>query len=169
MIRTKEEMYKAIRNWEIDEGESFLDYFESNLNEYNLLFWALGKGYINEKGFQEYELNYKNNCYTGDDIVYGNYSFSIIRQKDDKFWIGSEYEEAMLILAEFLSSSKTYQERVDMFLKNITIVNFDDALKFYRKNKKVFYEFEGEKTYLTAGTFLSADTILKAKWFIDNN
>ena len=39
---SKEDMFKLIRCWECDAGEGFTDYFESDVNVVNLMFWSLG-------------------------------------------------------------------------------------------------------------------------------
>lgn len=136
-MRTKDQMYDDIRNWEMEAGEDFLDYFGSSLNGFNFLFWCLGKGYITESQLHYYE---KNNDFDSE-FLYGTEKYSIIKETE-------EYDEglkkAYRILAEFFSSSVTYQRRVDLFLKDISAIKFEDALKYYKRDK-VFFEIDERK------------------------
>ena len=165
MIRTAEQMYEDIRKWEYDAGETFLDYFDGSLNEATLLFWAMGKGYIDEEGFKAWE---KEQHVSGDDIVYGDEPFSIVKQTDGR-WQEEEYEYAMRILGEFLASSDTYQRRVNEFITRIRRVKFDDALKEFRRRSKIFFVIDGVRTDLKDDTPLTADIIRDAQWFIDDS
>lgn len=166
-MRTPEQMYQDIRNWEMDAGESFLDYFSSRLNVANLLFWAMGKGYIDEDGFKEWERN-DDSYISSDDIIFGIYPFSIIKLEDGDSWNEDGYERAMKVLAEFLASSKTYQKRVDNFLSNIDNIKFDDVLKHIFRDR-IFYMLDGERVNVNRNTPLTIDVIQRASWYRDNN
>lgn len=161
-MRTKEQMYTDIRDWEMDAGEDFLDYFGANMNEFNFMFWCLGKGYINEEQLQTYELK----KYTGTEYLLGDETYSVVR--DDEGDYDDCLEKAYKILADFLTSTTTYQIRVDEFLRDVTRLSFEDALK-YRFRDVIFYELNGEKVYLKTDTPLTVDIITKAKWYSDNN
>ena len=119
-MRTKEEIFEAVRNWEMDAGESFLDYFDGSINLTNFVSWSLGKGYMTEEKFHAWEAE-EYNFISGDEILFSEEEFSIVREPEftfnDRDNHDKEYDKAQMILAEFLSSSKTYQKRVDEFLK----------------------------------------------------
>lgn len=119
-MRTPEQIYESICNYEIEAGESFLDHFDSSLNEVNLLFWAMGKGYITKEQFHAWEDN-ESLAISNDDILFGEEAFSIVKEPEWSFSDREEYdkayEKAQRILAEFLASTKTYQERVQKFFK----------------------------------------------------
>ena len=163
-MRTVNEMYEAIRDWEMEAGEDFVDYFDSSINEANLLFWALGKGYITPVQFQAWEANrsYASNS----EIVFGQEEWSIVKHVDGTI---EDYDLAYLRLAEFLASSITYQARVEEFLTNIRQVTFENAMKAYKLREKVLFEFDGERVYLGHDTPLTAEIIKESKWFIDDN
>lgn len=167
-MRTKEQMYKDIRNWEMDAGESFLDYFGSNLNESNLLFWAMGRGYIDEEGFKAWE---KDKYSSGDSIIYGEEPYSIVKESDeDKDEDG--YEKAMKILAEFLASSDTYQKRVGHFLSDIHPIKLEDAIRYYWQNERILMEVDGNTLIIDRKLgdthFVDFSLLGKAKWYRDD-
>jgi hypothetical protein len=167
-MRTSEQMYKDIRAWEMDAGESFLDYFDGSLNEANLLFWAMGKGYIGEEGFKVYE---EEDVVSGDDIVYGCYPYSIVKEGENG-WKEEEYEKAMRILAEFLASSKTYQIRVDEFLSRIDKIKLDDVIRDLWHGERVFFKHEDKKIYVNSpDDVINAPLgkLLSTQWYRDNN
>lgn len=111
-MRTKEQMYNDIRAWEMDAGEDFLDYFDGSLNEWNLMFWALGKGYITEEQIQSYEKE----TIPSTSFLLGDEDYSIVNEGQYNDF-DDALEEAYMILADFLTSTDTYQKRVDNFLK----------------------------------------------------
>lgn len=162
-MRTVDEMYQAIRDWEMEAGEDFVDYFDSSINEANLLFWALGKGLITPVQFQAWEANrsYASNAET----LHGDEEWSIVKDEGED----DEIETAYRYLAEFLASSITYQARVEEFLTNIRQVTFEKALESYRRKDKVLFEFEGKRVYLGHDTPLTAEIIRTSKWFVDEN
>lgn len=47
------EIYKLMRTWELNVGESFLDYNEDIAKIYQWVFWMTGKGYINLEKFSD--------------------------------------------------------------------------------------------------------------------
>ncbi|MFS0905652.1 hypothetical protein AB3N02_21650 [Priestia aryabhattai] len=165
-MRTKEEMYNDIKNWEKNAGEDFLDYFGSDMNEFNLMFWALGKGYITEEQLQLFE---KETC-PSTSYLFGDEDYSIVNDEyNERENFDKALEKAYRILADFLTATNTYQTRVDRFLKNIVHLTFDEALRDFYRRDKVFFELNGERTYLQSDTKLTADIISQAKWFRDDN
>lgn len=164
-MRNKDQMYEDLRNWEMDAGEDFLDNFGASLNEYNLMFWCLGKGYITEEQLRLFEAE----KHTGTEFLYGEEEYSIVNEEEEEDH-EKGLEKAYRILADFLTSTNTYQRRVDEFLKKVTRLKFEEALKeSYRPNTKVFFELEGKRTYLEKDTPLTADIVLKATWYRDDN
>jgi hypothetical protein len=110
-FRTQEEMYQAVRGWEYEAGEDFLDYFDCDINVFNFMFWCHGKGYITTEQLQEFE---KEDCH-GTSYLLGDEDYSVVQDEDD--WEAC-CEKAYRILAEFLVLTETYQRRVDTFLKD---------------------------------------------------
>jgi hypothetical protein len=154
IMLTKEEMFEAINNWVEEAGEDFLDYFESNMNEFNFMFWCLGKGYIDEEQLQAFEKDPHQL-----DYLMGDEEYSVVTHE--------EYERGYMILAEFLCSTVTYQKRVKEFLDRITRIKFEDVLKRqYHRNIKIFYVInDGERVYLDKDTPLTLEIISKAIWY----
>ena len=112
MLSTKQ-IYKLIRAWEIEAGEGFFDYFESNVNEVNLMFWMEGRGYISR-----YKLNEFCNRNTKWISLW-----STLCGYEDKFSLfpyGECEEECMMkateILAEYMSYNDVYEKRLNDFL-----------------------------------------------------
>jgi hypothetical protein len=166
MIRTKEQMYNDIKKWEENAGEDFLDYFSSDMNEFNFMFWAWGKGYITEEQLRSFE---KETC-PGTQYLFGDEDYSVVNDEyNERDNFDKALEKAYRILADFLSATNTYQTRVDYFLKNIVQLTFEEALRDFRRREKIFFELNGERTNLQSDTRLTADIISQAKWFRDDN
>lgn len=169
MIGSAEQMYKDIRNWEYEAGESFGDYFEGSINEFNLLFWATGKGYITPEQLQKYE-NKKEHT-SLDDIIYGEEEYSIVKADEEKSF-DEQYEEAMKIFAEFLASTKTYQNRVDNFLNDIHLIKLTDVTReILREDGKVFIKHDGERIYINSLEDIvevPLGKLLNTQWYLDN-
>lgn len=168
MKRTAEQMYEYIRKWEMDAGESFLDYFDGSLNEANLLFWAMGKGYITEEGFKAWEN--EGSSVSGDDIVYGEEPYSIVKW-DNGEWVEEDYEKAMKILAEFLASTDTYQERVDQFLTRIYKIKLEDVARELYRREKVFVNTKEKRIYASLDEVMPIPLgkLLSMQWFRDDS
>lgn len=162
-MRTKEKMYEDIRNWEMEAGEDFLDYFDSQINPFNFMFWCLGKGYITEEQLQWFEI------YTshGNDYLFGDEEYSVVNEKQCEDDYDAGVEKAYRILADFLTTTVTYQKRVDNFLNNITPIKFEDALKYFRRYK-VFFVLDDVKTYFDENTKVDAKTISHSNWYYEN-
>jgi hypothetical protein len=162
LLTTKEEIHEAINNWEGDAGEDFLDYFDGSMNEYNFMFWCLGKGYITEEQMQAFESAGS----TGSEYLVGDEEYSVI-QVDS---MEEPYDKGNEILAEFFSSTKTYQKRVSHFIGNITEITFKDAMAQFKNPRNVIYfRKDGKNTYLKADTPLTMEIIQGAKWYRDDN
>jgi hypothetical protein len=172
--RTKEEMFEAIREWEMEAGESFTDYFESNVNEANFVFWCVGKGYMTVTQMKIWEKQQRSASFS--DIVCGSEEYSVVYTTEHN---QKDYDRAYDILAQFLCSSNTYQQRVDEFLQNIQpIKKLEDVYKYiYMRNTKVFLKYkdaagEWQRYYVTdthMSVVLPIKDILTGQWYIDNN
>lgn len=116
----KQEIYEKMIAWQMDAGEDFLDYFDSDLNGINFMFWARGKGYITVEQLNLWEVaidindsalyasTYVHDCY-GEGVPY-----AIVSEED---WTEEGQEKAFGILAEFISESITYIKRFKVFLE----------------------------------------------------
>ncbi len=118
----KNEIFKIINDWQMDVGEDFLDYFESNVRETNFMFWCLGRGHISQERFNAWVKEYGNagtlghslsellyNCYDDDN------GFSVVHSDD---WNQEDQDKAYMILSEFISEIKVYQRRLLEFLED---------------------------------------------------
>jgi hypothetical protein len=106
----KEDIFFHINEWERNNGESFLDYFDSDMNAYNIMFWIKGKGYITQENFEKWERE------QSDILILGvqDYLYDV----EDSYGIIKEhYLEGLKIIAEFISESSVYQERFKLFLE----------------------------------------------------
>lgn len=165
-MKTKEEIYNEIVEWEQEAGEDFVDYFDGHINEFNFMFWALGKGYITAEQFQAYE----EERIPSTSYVLGDEEYSVVYEDHDNPDWETPYRKSREILADFFSSSATYQERLHNFFNRIHPMKFDDAINAFRfKREKIFYVLDGERTYLTNETELSVDLINKVRWYRDDN
>lgn len=169
-MRTKEEIFDAILEWEQEAGEDFVDYFNSYINEFNFMFWALGKGYITAEQFRAYE----NDSFAsgGTSFVLGDEEYSVVFEDHDSDDWETPYRKSREILADFFSASDTYQFRLDNFFNRIHPMKFEDALKEFRyKRERIFYVVDGEseRVYLTNETELSVDLLNKVRWYRDDN
>lgn len=119
----KQEIYDKIVDWQMEAGEDFLDYFDSDLNIPNYMFWCLGKGYITADRFHNWEIAMKRGDYEaewatsvvhschGDEDTKG---YAVVWEED---WTEEGQEKAYGYLAEFMSESLTYQRRLQRFLE----------------------------------------------------
>ena len=103
----KKHIYKLIRNFEFEAGESFTDQNESIVNDRCLMFWMLGRGYINGTKIDAYakaSFTELNNVLCG------------YEQEFSLFPYGETEEEchfkSMEILSELIAESKIYQDRL---------------------------------------------------------
>lgn len=101
-------IYKLIRNFEFEAGESFTDQFESSfIDERTFFYWMVVKGYISKEQIEAYEKAHfteLNNICTGyeDD-------FSLFPMGE---CVEDCHFKAMSILAECITEIPTYQEKL---------------------------------------------------------
>lgn len=135
--RVIEEYATRIRNWEIDAGEGFLDYFMDDMvNEKSWAFWLIGKGYV-ERGNYIIEQCLKNDECTFHDMemVYhiaeggikydAEYDTHYVIEGDadndeDNIWLNAK------LWAEFLISTEYYRNMLDEWLDNGGCFTQDD-------------------------------------------
>lgn len=118
----KEEIFKAINEWQMDAGEDFLDYFDGSFNAVSFMFWARGKGYISTAQLNLWEEEKEKPLNDADtmkviydcDVEEGDFSYSVVSSED---WIQEYQDTAYGIFAEFVSESITYQKRLKEFLE----------------------------------------------------
>lgn len=118
MTMTKDEIYYAITNWQMEAGEDFCDYFESNFNAANFMFWCHAKGYISTDKFNRWEEAMADkNDWNADDmrsVVQSDEPYALVSEDD---WTETGEELAYGTLAEFFEKSITYQRRLQEFLE----------------------------------------------------
>lgn len=117
----KEEMLKIIKDWEDEAGESFIDYFESNIKPITFMWWCKGKGYLDKYKMDLWIESYNNktleatcaNYYiSGYDVLFS--IFPQTSEDDDENY--KQEEKGLEVLAEFLTESDLYINRVKEFL-----------------------------------------------------
>lgn len=109
-----EEVYKIIRCWELDAGESFIEYFGDNfcgIDDNEIMEWMLQKGYITEEKlsiFKENDSKWKtiSECMNGYEVDYALFPYG---ECDEEANFKSE-----LIIAEYLIE-KNKLEKLEMF------------------------------------------------------
>lgn len=105
---TKEEIFEKILEWEGEVEESFVDYFDSYMYAVSFMFWCRGKGYVTVESFNEWEEKFKNNDIFADDA--NDYVFNYGLPEHEN------WQESYKILAEFISESAIYTQRLKEFL-----------------------------------------------------
>lgn len=111
---TKKEVYKKIKQWEIDHGESIVDEFQQGPSEIMYLGFLLGKGYSDFANPFIDELDSPTNRVCINRVVE---VFNDDTEIDPKAW-HRNYKRSMMLYAEFISCSTLYTERFKQFLKN---------------------------------------------------
>jgi hypothetical protein len=107
------EIYKKILNWSEEAGEDFVDYFDSDINIYNFMFWCYGRGFLNKNKFNLWEKAIEEKdifAKMATSIISGSEEYSIF---DEDSW-----EDGYMMLADFISSSDTYIKRFNSFLED---------------------------------------------------
>lgn len=121
----KEEVFKALIDWEQENGEDILDgRFGEDILVKTFMIWAVGAGHLSREKFDKWHIAIKNKEYGADDIgdvLYDAYNsdvseYAIVNAKEG--WDTEEYEKAFLILADFITSFTAYQNRFKEFLTN---------------------------------------------------
>jgi hypothetical protein len=117
-----DELANRIRNWEIDIGESFCDYF-TNINAPSFMFWCLGRGYLTKEKFNMWEESFSTNKHgKADDFncfLYNEHNdpdaqFAVVISED---WNEHSSFVAFRIFAEFCLGSTIYMKRLEDFFK----------------------------------------------------
>lgn len=118
---TKEEIFKAIIDWEQEAGESFTDYFSSGIDGKTFMTWCFGKGYISREQFNQWveawsKKKLESNC--SNYFVYNEYGnknapFAVVITEE---YSDEAQEKAYKILAEFISGIDVYITRLNKFL-----------------------------------------------------
>lgn len=115
----KQDVYEKIVGWEREHGESFLDRFDGYLRAGSFMFWSLGRGYIDKERFALWEADYNADELEADDANYyimnDEVPYALVDLAPGDY-DEAKYEKAYEIVAEFISESPTYLERLDEFL-----------------------------------------------------
>lgn len=133
----KKHIYKLIRNFEYEMGESFTDQNESIVNDKCLMFWMLGKGYIDGSKIVAYtkaRFTELNNVLCGYENEFALFPYGQCEEEC--------HFKAMEILAEFISEVQIYQDR----LKEI----IDEDPEYLSSYEKYDEEFEEEYNLATS-------------------
>lgn len=114
--RNVDAMVKAIRDWELDAGESFTDYFLDNWPIGSWAYWLLGKGH------HEWANNIINKNEAKRDAKPNEFIFIDQEEKFEFFdaeasgdWTEEDYCKNVRVWAEFLVESDQYFRRVNKF------------------------------------------------------
>lgn len=100
MERTKEALAAKISAWEMDAGESFTDYYmHDHVKNVSWAFWLLGKGFT-ERANELIDLIQAGNKCIDQELLY-----VLCEYNSDQ---DAEYEENVLLWAEFLVASDRY-------------------------------------------------------------
>lgn len=115
------ELVQKIREWEVDAGESFYDYFaHDNVNFVSWAFWLIGKGFTEHGNaiITEYRKEENTTHYVGQEELFDIYPEYVGKNKygDPKF-IEKNYLKNLTLLAEFLLATPVYTERVMKFFE----------------------------------------------------
>ncbi len=106
---TEKELFDKIRDWEIDAGESFWDYFaHDNIRDNSWAFWLLGKGYTN-KANEIIGLILKGDKCIDQEVLYDVFPSS---DPDGSNWNEEKYNKNIMIMCEFLLATDYYKTKV---------------------------------------------------------
>lgn len=117
---TKLEIYNAIVNWQMEAGESFLDYFDGDFNAVSYMMWCRGRNYITVEQFNLWEEAYINGEDEADEaqsLVYCDNEILPYAVVSAEQWTEEGQKFAFMILAEFISESVIYKNRLNKFLE----------------------------------------------------
>ncbi len=107
---TTQELVDKIREWEVDAGESFNDYFTHD-NVYNIswAFWLIGKGFVEHGNAIVEEHNKEGNTthYVGQEELY-----EVHPEHEDENWSEENYLKNVALVAEFLLATSIYRKRL---------------------------------------------------------
>ncbi len=113
---TKEELVERIKNWEVEAGESFKDYFMHDMvKALSWSFWLLGKGFTEHALVIIRGIEKGKTYFDQEDLfdIYPEYE----GVGDDPHWSQENYNKNVEIWAEFLVATDSYQERVNNFFE----------------------------------------------------
>ena len=107
----------------MEVGESFIDYFDTNINPASFMFWCLGKGYQSKEKFDLWQKDYINighlmsaNNYICDHEQYTPYAVFLkneyMTEEEDKI----EDKKGLWVLAEFIASNQLYIDRFNNYV-----------------------------------------------------
>lgn len=120
-MMTSEEVFWKILAWEENAGESFLDYFDGNLNPVSFMMWARGRKYLTDKQFRAWERALGAGAFEAESAMSYVYDssgyeipYAVVSEPD---WTAEGENKAYMILAEFISGSITYEHRLVEFLE----------------------------------------------------
>jgi hypothetical protein len=116
------EIFSKIRAWELRAGESFVDYWGSNLNTPNFMFWCVGKGILTQAQFNVWERDYTSEgIYAGLTANDPNYFIDGDTTEGLPYAIGDMDNEqfyGLIVLSQFIADSMIYQKRLIDFLND---------------------------------------------------
>lgn len=100
---------EKIRDWEMDAGESFTDYFmHDRVYAVSWAFWLAGKGYIAKANEIIAEVEAGNKC------ICQQLLFDVIPNDD---FTDEVHFQNILIWSDFLFATETYRKRTSEFFK----------------------------------------------------
>lgn len=106
---------QKIRDWEMDAGESFTDYFmEGRVNESNWAFWLLGKGFTQKANWLINEIAKKSYI---DQVEKFHIHYSDEISWSDWDSADAIYFKDFLLWAEFFLGSDIYTARINEWFK----------------------------------------------------
>lgn len=112
--RTVDAMVIAIRNWELEAGEGFTDYFLDNWAIGSWAYWLLGKGHT-EWANNIINLN-EEKQYVDQEIKFEYFDAYILSNEyGENQWCEETYLKNVRVWAEFLTESDQYFRRVNKF------------------------------------------------------
>jgi len=176
MTRTKEQILEAILKWEEDNGESFTDYFDANMNADTFIFWCVGKGYITTEQYRQWEKQYRQKISYASDL--NSYLYNEDNDPDVPYAIviteefnQEALEKAFGILAEFIETSLIYQERFEEFLTNLIEINYEKAVQEYFRGTRrrllyVALDNNDNKIEITGATEIPFSKLTTARWYM---
>lgn len=104
------ELVEKIRDWEMDAGEGFYDYFaHDRVSNVSWAFWLIGKGF-NEHGIailEEHNKEGNTTNYVGQEELY-----EIYPTYNGEKWSEENHEKNLLLMAEFLLATPIYTKRL---------------------------------------------------------
>ncbi|AUV57694.1 hypothetical protein HONESTABE_54 [Bacillus phage HonestAbe] len=118
MISMRHEVvFSEIKQWEIENGESFVDHYGYNLHAPDFMEWALENKYITEEQFAEWQVEYPSleaddpNYYlfTDDEDI----TFALVVDPDRT---EEKEDEALVILAKYIAEHDETLEEFREFM-----------------------------------------------------